>query len=94
MNHETPTAKASQLSPAEVKQEILDDDSLSEEEKKVKIDALYAKPRTQKEMPMSRRTRTALTVTIQVSRYRNKVNFGLAVQVWLLASVLLTLCRV
>ena len=56
-NHETPTAKASQLSPAEVKQEILDDDSLSEEEKKVKIDALYAKPRTQKEMPMSRRVR-------------------------------------
>ena len=26
-----------------------------------------------------------------VSRYRNKVTFGLAVQVWLLASVLLTL---
>ena len=36
----------------EVKQEILEDESLSEEEKKLKIDALYAKPRTQKEMPM------------------------------------------
>jgi len=35
-----------------VKQEILEDESLSEEEKKLKIDALYAKPRTQKEMPM------------------------------------------
>ena len=33
----------------------------------------------------------ALTVTAQGSRCTNKVTFGLAVQVWLLASVLLTL---
>ena len=33
----------------------------------------------------------ALAVTFSVRRYRNKVNFGLAVQVWLLTSVLLTL---
>jgi hypothetical protein len=33
---------------ARVKQEILDDDSLSDEEKKIKIDALYAKPKAQK----------------------------------------------
>ena len=36
----------------------------------------------------------ALTSTFSVSRYRNKVPFGLAVQVWLLTSVFLTLHRI
>ena len=43
---------------------------------------------------MGSRRALALTVLFQVSRYRNKVNFGLAVQVWLSTSVLLTLYRV
>ena len=40
---------------------------------------------------MSQRVRKALTVTFSARRYRNKANFGLAVEVWLLTSVLLTL---
>ena len=43
---------------------------------------------------LSRESVKALTVTFSGSRYRNKVNFGLAVQIWLLTSVLLTLYSV
>ena len=50
-------------------------------------------PTTPGQAAWSRRA-LALAVTFCGSRYRNKVNFGLAVQVWLLTSVLLTLYSV